>query len=161
MTEPTPPTPVKEPQDPTKVVRPTDDEVTAVAVAMDVDNKLNWNTKDHADLVAIGIAKERALFALLAFRAASNAAGFVAAVKSAGEKAAADKKAADDAKAAADKAAAAAKASGSLPPVVAKASVPMPPPKPELDVPGSLHLGMRPATTPTIEAPVNVVAPAH
>jgi hypothetical protein len=141
--------PVKEPQDPTKVVRPTDDEVTAVAVAMDIDNKLDFTSTEHTHQVNVNVAKGQALFAILAFRAVTGMAGFVAAVKAKNDKAAADKEAADKAKEAADKAAAVAKSSASAP-VIAT------PPIPLVTTPHPAF-----GETRTVEAPVNVVAPQH
>jgi hypothetical protein len=103
------------PQDPTKVVRPTDDEVTAVAAAMDVDNKLDWHSTEHTNLKNIAVAKEIALSMILGFRAVTGLAGFVSAMKAKAAKYEADREAAMKAQEAADKAAAAARDAAAAP----------------------------------------------
>ena len=106
-----------------KVAKPTDQEVMVVAKAMDVDNTLDWKSKDHDKTVAISNAKADALHMILGFRAVTGMAGFVSADNAEVAKA----KANADAKVAADKAAAA-KVAPAAPIPPAPAFIPTPAP---------------------------------
>lgn len=87
--------------------KPTDDEITAVAMGMDYAQKLNWGSKDHSDQTAIQHAKHEALRMILGVNAVAGMGPAVAKME-ADRKAKAD--AAAKAKADADAAAAAAAA---------------------------------------------------